>query len=414
MFKKTFKHRFSVTDIVRIMLLSAVFALAACSSSDDDDDGDSSTEDDTFLGAPEFPEGPAFAFVAAAAPDFSAGQVERIVIDDVVMADGAFPATLSDIRVATDGTDVYQVGRFGIESITRFSPDDLETPIFQFSTAQGGSPNTQEIVFASETKAYVLQSSSPSILIVNPAATTEAEFITGSIDISDYDAEGEPDAIAGVIVDGRLFVLMQRLLGFAPFNMGAVAVFDTESDVELEIGLNFEGLNGIVLGTTNPEGLQYVEEFNELVVTSRGNLFSEFNEVPGDPYQGGLETIDADTFAVNLLLDDGTQESNDGFFNASLVTSAERGYVVTTGGFQNNTLRSFSPLTGLLDEGVVAGLEGMDLTTLANGPRGLVWVGVGGDTPGFYLLDPADNSIVGDLVATQFIPNDIVFLESSN
>ena len=45
---------------------------------------------------------------------------------------------------------------------------------------------------------------------------------------------------------------------------------------------------------------------------------------------------------------------------------------------------------------------------------GVVWVGVGGDTPGFYLLDPADNSIVGDLVATQFIPNDIVFLESSN
>ena len=99
MFKKTFKHRFSVTDIVRVMLLSAVFALAACSSSDDDDDGDSSTEDDTFLGAPEFPEGPAFAFVAAAAPDFSAGQVERIVIDDVVMADGAFPATLSDLSL---------------------------------------------------------------------------------------------------------------------------------------------------------------------------------------------------------------------------------------------------------------------------------------------------------------------------
>ena len=149
-------------------------------------------------------------------------------------------------------------------------------------------------------------------------------------------------------------------------------------------------------------------------MTSRGNIFNEFNDVPGDPYQGGLETIDVDTFALDLLLDDGTEDSNNDFFNASLVTSAERGYVVTSGGFQNNTLRSFSPMTGLLEDGVVAGLEGMDLTTLANGPRGYVWVGVGGDEPGFILLNPADNSVVGDQIATQFIPNDIVFIESSN
>jgi len=417
MFKRLMQRRSLSAGVVRVLFLSALLTLAACSSNDDEEDDISAGDTDvgdTGTGDADSPAGPVFAFVAAAAPDFSAGQVERIVIDDVIMADGTLPATLSDIRVATDGTDVYQIGRFGIESITRFSPDDLATPVFQFSTANGGMPNTQEIVFASETKAYVLQSSSPSILIVNPAATSEAEFITGSIDIGGYDSEGQPDAIAGVIVNDRLFVLMQRLVAFAPSNMGAVAVFDTATDEELVIGMNTEGLNGIVLNTTNPEGLQYVEEFNELVVTSRGNIFNDFNDVPGDPYQGGLETIDVDTFALDLLLDDGTEDSNNDFFNASLVTSAERGYVVTSGGFQNNTLRSFSPMTGLLEDGVVAGLEGMDLTTLANGPRGNVWVGVGGDEPGFILLDPADNSVVGDQIATQFIPNDIVFIESSN
>ena len=163
MFKQLTQYRSLSAWAARMMLLSALVTLAACSSNDDDEDDISAGDTDvgdTGDGDADSPAGPALAFVAAAAPDFSAGQVERIVIDDVIMADGTLPATLSDIRVATDGTDVYQIGRFGIESITRFSPDDLATPVFQFSTANGGMPNTQEIVFASETKAYVLQSSS--------------------------------------------------------------------------------------------------------------------------------------------------------------------------------------------------------------------------------------------------------------
>jgi len=423
MFKRLTPYRLFSAWAVRVMLLFALATVAACSSSDDGDDtaaGDTDTDqmvDGDMNPADEL----TLAFVSGNDMDFTVGQTERIIVDDVNMTDGAFPATLSDIRIATDGTDVYEIGRFFIESITRFSPVDLETPIFQFSTntntdPEANSPNTQEIVFASETKAYVLQANNPSILIVNPAATSEAEFITGSIDISAYDSVGAPEAVAGVIVNGRLFVLMQRLAGLSGFdavNTGAIAVFDTATDEELVIGMNAEGLNGIVLNTTNAESIQYVEEFNELVVTSRGNFFED-PDVPGDPYQGGIETIDVDTFAVDVLLDDGTEESNNDFFNAALVTSAERGYVVTTSGFRINTLRSFSPMTGLLDDGVIAGLEDLEVTILANGPRGRVWVGVGGNEPGFILLDPADNSVVGERLATGLIPNDIVFIETSN
>ncbi len=383
-----------------ILLAIGLLSLAACSSSDSDNDG---SGNNASAGG--------FAFVSGATPSFDAGQIERLAINDTVEAAGTYPATLSDIVVRTDGTDVYQVGRFGIDSITRFTTTDLTTPVYQYSVLQGeASPNTTDIVFASETKAYVLQSGSSEILIVNPAATTDAEFISGSIDISVYDADA-PDAVNGVVVGDRLFVLMQRLTGFNPDKVGYVAVFDVATDTEIETGMGADGLNGIQLNTLNPASLQYVPGMNEVVVSGRGNIFVEFNELPGDPYQGGVETIDADSFELNLLVDDGTAENNQGFFSASHVASGTRGYVITSAGFANNTLRSYNPMTGLLDDGAVAGLENLDLITMATGPAGRVWVAIGGLEPGFILIDPADNTEVAR-VATQFVPTNVVFTEN--
>lgn len=378
-----------------VFLAAGILSLAACSSNGDSENGDNSSA-------------AGFAFVSGATPSFDAGQIERLTLGDTIVSSGSYPATLSDIVVRTDGTDVYQVGRFGIDSITRFKSDDLVNPQYQYSVAFGEtSPNTSDIVFASETKAYVLQYEASEILIVNPQAATDAEFITGRIDISAYDSDA-PNAINGVVANGKLFVLMQRLTGFNPDKVGYVAVFDVASDTEIETGMGADGLNGIQLNNLNPSSLQYVAEMNEVVVTGRGNIFVEFNELPGDPYQGGVETIDADSYALDLLVDDGTADNNDGFFNASHVVSATRGYVITSGGFANNTLRTYNPMTGLLEDGAVAGLEGLDLIALATGPSGRLWVAIGGLEPGFVLIDPADNTEVSR-VATEFVPNHVVF-----
>ena len=408
-----------------VLLAFSVLALAACSSNDDSDGADDAvdagevvtTTDPTSGIDPvqsDDPDGAdntgaaGFAFVSGATPSFDAGQIERLTIGDTIEGSGSYPATLSDIVVRTDGSDIYQVGRFGIDSITRFTTNELTTPVYQYSVLQGeASPNTTDIVFASETKAYVLQAAGTEILIVNPSAATAEEFITGSIDISVYDVDA-PDAVNGVVANGRLFVLMQRLTGFNPDKVGYVAVFDVETDTEIETGRGSDGLNGIELNTLNPGSLQYVAEMNEVVVSGRGNIFVEFNELPGDPYQGGVEVIDADSFALDLLVDDGTADNNQGFFSASHINSGTRGYVITSSGFANNTLRSFNPMTGLLDDAVVAGLEGLDLITLATGPAGRVWVAIGGVEPGFVLINPTDNSEVAR-VATEFVPNHVVF-----
>jgi len=92
-----------------------------------------------------------------------------------------------------------------------------------------------------------------------------------------------------------------------------VAVFDVETDEEIATGQGADGLNGIELNTTNPLALQYVESLNEIVVTGRGNIFGEFNDLEGDPFVGGIEVIDVASFENELLLDDG--------FRMSVVTS---------------------------------------------------------------------------------------------
>ena len=357
--------------------------------------------------------GESYAFVSGATPTFDAGQIERLTLGDSITSSGAYPATLSDIVVRTDNTDVYQVGRLNIDSITRFNTDDLVTPVYQYSVLQGeASPNTTDIVFLNDTKAYVLQNGGTSVLIVNPSAASADEFITGSLDISAYDTDA-PDAVGGLIVNGKLFILMQRLTAFNPINPGYVAVFDTATDTEIATGMNSDGLNGIALTTLNPSALQYVASSNDVLVTGRGNVFVEFNELPGDPYSGGIEAIDADDYSLELVVNDGTETVNDGFFTASIQATDTRGYVITSAGYQNNTLRSYSVATGLLEDGAVSGLEGMDLINLAVGPAGRLWVGIGGNEPGFVLIDPTDNSVVNEKVSTEFVPNHIVFVEGA-
>ena len=347
------------------------------------------------------------------------GQIERFALGDgpdSIVSTGTTEATGSDIRVATDGEEVYQIGRFQIDSLTRYTPDELRDPVWQYSVNGGESAsNPYEVVFASETKAYVIRYGSPLIWIVDPTAESLEEFKTGEIDLGAYDPnDGVPNMSDAVLVGERLFVMMQRLdetQGFAPTLDGYVTVIDTATDEEIDTGRGEDGLFGIALASSNPEGLYHVEATNELHVIGRGNIFGNAN-VTADPYDGGLETIDLDTFETGLLFDDGTADDNRGFLADALVVSPDKGYALFYEEFRVTTLRTFSPLTGAVSDVVVAGLEDVDVSTLAVSPNGLVWVGLPDEAaPGFTLLDPSDDSVVIERVATEFNPLNIVFVE---
>lgn len=439
------------------LLLSALLALTACSSNDDsgdmgtDADG-ASTASSADAGAVDAGEtdtgetdsggsdagmtdagasdsasadaGSTTTYAYAATASFPTGQIERIAVDNGYIVDGTYPATQSDIRAKTDGVTIYQLGRFQIDSLTKFDTIDTSAVEYQYSlNGTETSSNPHDVVFIDENKAYVVRYGSPIIWIINPSATTEEEFKIGEIDISAYDPDPSdedlsPNAESAVAIDGKLYVLMQRLSGFSPVETSYVAVFDIATDTEINTQMSSEGLNGIPLNSLNATNIRFNETTGEIYVTGRGNIFVDLNMLPGDPYSGGLFAIDKDTYTVSQLLDDGDANSNEGrgFIQRTLVVSDTKGYVSLYTGFDPDTfasftsVRTFNPSTGEYGEAVQA-LVGEEVADLTQGSDGNVWVGVNGDTPGYRLLNSTDDSLQEPFVATSLNPLNVVFID---
>lgn len=428
---------------VSTMLIVATLALSACSSNDDapsdsatsgeteiiETDGTTTTGADT---DGEGTDGSATAgsdteqWAFAATASFPTGQIERISITDGYVVNGTYPATETDIRVETDGNTVYQLGRFNLDSLTKFDATDTSIVDYQYSVnGEEVAVNPSDVIFVNDTKAYVLRYGSPTIWIINPSAQSEAEFKIGEMDISAYDPDTtdedpSPKADSAVIVDGKLFVLMQRLTGFSPIETGYVAVFDIETDTEIDTGKGeTAGLKGIPLGSLNPTNIRYNQSTDEIYVTGRGNLFVEFNMLPGDPYTGGLFAIDQSTYDLDKLLDDGDESNNKGFIEHTLVLNNEKGYVSLYTGYDSeafagiNSLHTFNPVTGEIGDEVAA-VANQALTTISMGSDDTIWVGIGSDTPGFTRIDPKDDTAVEPYVATSFSPLNVIFLDIPN
>jgi len=404
---------------LHLLLASAIALVSACGSSDDTST-DGAGQGTIFLGSGD-PISYAFAFTRG--PGFQTGQIERISLTDGNIIDGTYPATSSDHRVATDGEFLYQLGRFNIDNLTRFSPTDTSVVDYQLSVLGDaeGTANPQDLVFFSQDLAYLTRRGSDRVLTLDPTpqTLTSESLISGEIDLSAYNrGSGEtldlPDMTDAVLVGERLFVLMENLDGFDPVNTGFVAVIDTRTNLEINTQTGQFPLQGISLQTVNPAALQYNPATGLLYVVGRGNFFLDA-DVPGDPYTGGIESINPITYQTNLLIDDGTEENNNGFFFDAVVINNSLAYVITLDGFDEsfnsiNNLRTFNPTTGELSDPIV-GTEGQSLTNLAVGPDNHLWVGIQDDTPGFMRIDLATGVVAADRVTTNLIPSDLVFIE---
>jgi len=407
---------------VKPLLVATTLSLGACSSSSGDPDpmgGD--TEGTSTAGT--------YAFAAVGSG--GSGQIERISFGDGFTIDATYPAAdSSDISADTDGTAIYQIGRFQLDSLTKFNATDTSKVDFNFSTnsdTEALPSNPYDVVFLSETKAYVLRYGSPFVWIVNPSATLEEDFKIGEIDLSVYDPDLEdmdlsPNPTNGVIVGDKLYILLQRLSTFSPIKSGYVAVIDTNTDTEIDTGKGeADSLMGIPLGSLNPEGMQVDPATGDVLVTGRGNIYVEFNGLPADStpprYSGGVFAINPTTYDINQIVSDGGNDNNNGFIERTVIATATKGYVTlyaeepTAEGVSRNTLHSFNPMTGEIGE-PVAGITDT-VANLALGPNGNVWIGVKSDsTPGFVRLNPADDSIVEPFIQTSVNPLNVVFIEA--
>lgn len=356
--------------------------------------------------------------IAARAADYSAGQIQvRSRIEDTHLCN--YPATNSDIDVATDGTSIFQLGKYEQDSLSKYSLANDSTPVYQFSLlGEESTANPYQVIFASETKAYVIRYGSDKIWIIDPSASTEANFKTGELDISAYDSDA-PNANGAVLLNGKLFVLMERLDGFNVTKQGYIAVFDTTTDTEIDTGQGTaDGLMGIALGVSNPTGLQYSESNDLLYVIGRGNYFGTYNTTDNndendvDRFSGGLVTIDPESYAASLLLDDGTETENQGFFIKLVTVSADKSYLVTNTGTYSgtSTLRSLHSTTGILDAGSIAGLASKDIAAIALSPENQLWVGVNDTAPRIDKIDIVTNQVSGSFEST-LVPINFVFIK---
>jgi len=231
------------------------------------------------------------------------------------------------------------------------------------------SSNPHGLVFLNSEKAYLFRYGTTKAWIIDPSTTTEAGFKIGELDLSSYaDGDGIPEMESGVIVDDKLFIILQRLdqNNFWVPLKAYVAVFDTTTDTEIDTG-SPDPVLGIPLEVKNPLSIQYLEANDTIYVQGAGNMFTS-------EYTGGIESIDPDTYDTDLILDDGAPYGN---ISGMSIVSATKGYFVGYAGWGDTTLYTFDPSTGTVGS-AVNGLEHKNIAGMESGiypdKNNMLWV----------------------------------------
>ena len=354
--------------------------------------------------------------VANVAPDWSSSAISTISVDPAggprKVVNNLRPSGTSDIAVDAFGKYFYWLGRYQSDSIVKVDVNAPNNYVWNFSTNDSDeSSNPYDLVFVNSAKAYLLRYGTTKAWIVNPSATTQAGFKIGELDLGSYaDADGIPEMAKGVIANGKLFIILQRLDGmFCPSNTAYVAVFDVATDTEIDTGKGESGKKGIPLPIKNPLSMQYVAQNNRIYIQGVGS-YPGFCD-PEYEYTGGIVSIDPQTYATSVVLDDGDVQTHPyGLISGMLVASAAKGYFVGYDGWGDNTLYPFNPTTGVVGEALKdfqnVSIAGMESGTYLD-KNDMMWVC--NQTDGTVdIVDTADNSL-NESLGTNLNPQAVAF-----
>jgi len=407
MIKPALQHR-----VATIAILLAASLLGACSSDGDGSLNTPFTADDQAV------------VVATIAADYSSGA--HALFDASAPFDGAdeYAPGGSDVVVAARGSNFYRIERFLADHITKFDVNAPGTPIWQVSVLDPGETNAnpQGLVFASESKAYLPRLASANVWVVDPSTRLPAGFKTGSLDLSAYDdGDGTPEPAGGVVVDDKLFLMLQRLDRTAsPWDpqTAYLAVFDVATGAEIDTGVG-GAFKGVPLQVRNPQSISYDADSGMIYVVASGRYAAFSGSTPTE-YTGGIEAIDPDDYSTDLILDDGDATTHPiGQFTHMAIVSASKGYVVGYAGWQNNGLYEFNPITGTLLSDAsgnplpVAGISGVEIAAIGLDGEDKLWVSLPDSSePGLRVIDSDDNSVVKQRVATTLNPGNIAFVDA--
>ncbi len=353
------------------------------------------------------------AVVATTAADYSSGAYSIISKDKkgVRIAVNNYNPRGSDITVAAYGQYFYMIGRtLAGNNITKYASNNPRTQIWQFSTNSGSNStvlsNPHDMIFASATKAYVLRYGTSKVWIVNPSATTAAGFKIGELDLSAYNgAGGTPDMDGGVIVKGKLYITLQRLdKNYDATQNGYIAIFNVKTDKEIDAHISGDNLKGIPLQVRNPTGIIYEAKTNSLFVQGSGNYY------PPLEYTGGIEEINLDNYAGNVIVDDGDAITHlYGFITKLAVISPDLLYFVGYNSFKDNTLYRFDLKTHKIKSTAVSALLHGQIAYITVDKNGLLWVSDSANAT-VHIINPLTDTEVDEL-STSLNPGKIVFTQ---
>ncbi|PSF13361.1 hypothetical protein C7H09_01755 [Marinobacter fuscus] len=349
-----------------------------------------------------------YGIVATAADDYTAGEVELISVKDSDMtASGGYFSGISDITVNGRGQHYYLIRKFNGDQVLKVDIENPAKEVWDASTLEAGdqgSANPYQIVFASDSKAYLLRYGKNEAWVVNPSATQAEDFFTGeTLNLEAYmpeDSIGAVNMSSGVVVDGKLFVTLQRLdSNYSPSNQGYVAVFDTATDTEIETNANAaDNLKGIPLKGTNPSGIQHVEGIG-LVVTNVGAFSAPFDGT-------SLDIINPQSYQVSSMIADADIDTQ---INDAVIISNTQGYILNYSGWQSIALQSFDPSVGAASLTTINDLSGADLRDIELSPQGRLWLADASlANPGIHVIDISDNT-EADFIETSLLPITISF-----
>jgi len=367
---------------------------------------------------------PSIAVVQTIAPDYSNSEVAYLDAKSQQVASGYYVKDASDYTLSSFKGDVYHIGRFFIDTVTKYNATDVanrDAVVWSYSTqdAQDSiSRNPYALVSLNETKAYLLRYGSSKVWIVNPQATTSENFKVGELDLSSYipadNSKGTPSPASAVINDGKLYIAMQRTSDAWVSGIAYVAVFDTATDAEIETNANTEDtVKGIPLIGINPLEHSLTAAQDKVFVTTRNGYSST------DLSLSRIEEIDTGDYSLRQVLSASDIADNSAaFIKASVVLSAEQGYfyasqaIFTPSYHEVGALYEFNPTTGEIITVNVADTGNEDIGFIGLDAANFLWVSISDPSfPGVDVIDTSTNTKIISRLATQLNPGAIRFIE---
>ncbi|MEW6994436.1 cadherin repeat domain-containing protein [Colwelliaceae bacterium MEBiC 14330] len=367
---------------------------------------------------------PSAAIVQTVAPDYTNSEVAYLDAQSQQVASGYYRKDASDYTLSSFKGDVFHIGRFFIDTITKYNASevaDRDKVIWSYSTNDAEdsvSRNPYALVSLNESKAYLLRYGSSQVWIVNPEATTSEDFKIGELDLSQYvhenNSSGTPNPAAAVINNGKLYIAMQRQDD--SFNAGSayIAVFDTETDTEIETNANADdNLKGIPLMGINPLEHSLIANLDKVFVTTRNGYSSV------DLTLSRIEEINTDDYSVRQVLNAGDIENNSAsFIKASVVVSPEQGYFYTSQAFftpsyyEVGAIYEFNPSTGDILSANIADTGNENINYIGLDSANFLWVSVANpEQPGVDIIDTSSNTKRITRLPTTLNPATIRFIE---